>query len=47
MCKPVRKCYECEEGLYEGDEYYELDGDCICPECIGDYLKMHYRRYID
>ena len=44
MDKPVKKCDSCEGGLFEGDEYYDIDGFCICPECIGDYLKVNYRR---
>lgn len=45
MDKPVKKCDSCEGGLFEGDEYFDIDGYCICPNCISDYLKTNYRRF--
>ena len=44
MDKSVKKCDSCEGGLCEGDEYFDIDGYCICPNCISDYLKTNYRR---
>ena len=44
MDKSVKKCDSCEGGLFEGDEYFYIDGYCICPNCISDYLKTNYRR---
>ena len=46
MDKPVKKCDSCEGGLFEGDEYFDIDGYCICQNCIDDYLKTNYRRLI-
>ena len=46
MDKSVKKCDSCEGGLFEGDEYFDIDGYCICPNCIDDYLKTNYRRLI-
>lgn len=46
MCKPVKQCDSCEGGLYEGDDYFDIDGYCICPNCIDDYLKTNYRRVV-
>ena len=44
--KPVKQCDSCEGGLFEGDEYYDIDGCCICHNCISDYIKKNYRRLI-
>ena len=46
MDKPVKKCDSCEGGLFEGDEYFDIDGYCICQNCIDDYLKTNYRRLV-
>ena len=46
MDKSVKKCDYCEGGLFEGDEYFDIDGYCICPNCIDDYLKTNYGRLI-
>ena len=46
MDKPVKKCDSCEGGLFEGDEYFDIDGYCIGPNCISDYLKTNYRRLV-
>lgn len=35
-----------EDALYEGDDYYELDGMCICEECIDEYLKECKRKCV-
>lgn len=32
-------CTKCGNGLYEGDECYEIDGKYICQECM-DNLKI-------
>ena len=33
--KPVMFCSECGEGIYSGDDYYDIgDGLGICKECI-------------
>lgn len=31
----------CGNTLYVGDEYYEIDGQIWCPECIDDFLSDH------
>ena len=46
MDKSVKKCDSCEGGLFEGDEYFDIDGYCICQNCISDYLKTNYRRLV-
>ncbi|MGN0168477.1 MAG: hypothetical protein ACI4AB_10570 [Acetatifactor sp.] len=45
MRKPVKKCDACKGELFVGDEYFDM-GECICPECIEDYLKTNYRRLV-
>ena len=29
MYKPVKKCDSCEGGLFEGDEYFDIDGSVL------------------
>lgn len=31
---PVKTCGWCENGIYEGDEYYRLDGEDVCTDCM-------------
>lgn len=38
---------DCGEKLYEGDEYYEIDGTIYCPNCIDDFLSDHRRKVGD
>lgn len=35
----VCKCDMCECNLYEGEICYEINGEMICENCIGDYIK--------
>lgn len=37
--KPEYYCVVCEDGIYEGDTYYEIDGDTVCEECVDDYVR--------
>lgn len=33
-CSPTRRyCADCGDPIYDGDEYYELDEDILCPYC--------------
>ena len=36
---PVLKCFFCEEYIYDGDEYYVLNGFNYCENC----LALHFR----
>ena len=40
--KRLPKCSECGEPI-QSDEYYEFDGDFICPDCIRD----NHRKWVD
>jgi len=35
------KCSKCEEELYEGDDYYELDDEILCEDCAEEWLSLH------
>ena len=37
--EPVYICDECEDGIYDGDTYYELGGKIYCQGCI-DYARQ-------
>lgn len=31
-------CYCCGEPIYEGDKYYEINGEAFCKSCLDDYF---------
>ena len=33
---PVHTCVLCDEGIYEGDEYYDSGDGPVCKECMED-----------
>ena len=33
------KCESCENDLYEGDVYYDIEGSCICDKCAQEWLE--------
>lgn len=41
----VKMCDSCESAVHEGDVYYDIGGDCICSECIKEYINMNFRRF--
>lgn len=50
-CSPARRyCADCGDKIFDGDDYYELDGDILCPYCyehnaqedIFDEGEMHW-----
>ncbi len=38
--KPALKCYFCSADIYEGKEYYALDGFCCCEVCLNTHFKF-------
>lgn len=39
--KPIMRCADCGEGIYDGDEYYDVGDGCgICKECIEDKTTL-------
>jgi len=49
-CYPMRKVrlrcsyLDCEREIYEGDNYYDFDGEAVCEGCVHDYVRERYRR---
>lgn len=43
MTESGLKCSECEEEIYEGEEYYEIDGECLCNGCANEWFYAHKR----
>lgn len=37
--KVFAMCDHCGGEIYEGEEYYEIDGDLIHEDCLLDYVK--------
>ena len=42
--KPFCRCNECGGDIYEGNDYYNFDGDIVCEDCQRDYVREHFRR---
>lgn len=40
------KCTECDEHIQD-DCYYEINGECVCPECLDNNHKHWVEDYID
>ena len=47
MYRTVCRCDSCCSDIYEGDYFYDFDGDIICADCMEDYVNEHFRRCID
>ena len=38
--RPLVECDKCERGIYADDEYYVIDGEIWCGDCISDCRKI-------
>ena len=38
--KEVETCECCNGSIYDGEEYYNVDGTIICKECMNDFKKI-------
>lgn len=38
--KKFGKCNECGYDIYEGDDYYEINGETYCEACICSFLRI-------
>ena len=38
-------CDSCRDTLYDGDEYYEMDGATYCPDCF-EAMTYRMKRYV-
>lgn len=45
--RPLCRCDECGGDIYEGDYYFDFDGDAVCENCVSDYVKERFRRCAD
>ena len=34
-------CCWCEADIYDGDVYYEIDGEIYCENCANEWLRDH------
>lgn len=37
---PVLKCFFCEEDVYEGEDYYILNGFYCCENCLDAHFRF-------
>lgn len=40
------KCYECEEPI-QTEECFEINGECVCPECLDNNHKHWVEDYTE
>lgn len=45
--KVVARCSECESEIYEGEYFFDFNGDCVCESCKDSYIKENFRRVIE
>lgn len=38
MCR-VFRCDNCDGAIYDGDDYYEIDGMWLCRSCAEDHFR--------
>ena len=31
------RCHRCDGEIYEGAEYYQISGECVCRECLEEF----------
>ncbi len=31
------RCDRCDGEIYEGSEYYQINGQCVCRECLEEF----------
>lgn len=41
--KIVEQCDFCGGNIYEGEEYYDFNGEIRCEFCVDEYVE-HYRK---
>ena len=40
---PIYKCAECGDGIYDGDDYYDIEQKHICVRCIDEKRSTAWR----
>lgn len=45
--KVVARCTECEGEIYQGEYFYDFNGDAVCESCKDHYVKENFRRCIE
>lgn len=35
-------CDFCRGEIYVGDSYYSIEGEVICPDCLGRFAKQYF-----
>lgn len=35
----IHRCCSCENDIFEGDDYYDLDGEPWCEDCVASSRK--------
>ena len=38
--KEVEQCENCHGSIYDGEEYYDVDGTIICESCMDGFKKI-------
>lgn len=41
----VTACSLCGRELYDGDEFYAVNGAAVCEDCLTDFAREEYRSF--
>ena len=41
--RPLFICDYCDDGIYEDDDYYDINGWRICENCIDKFIKTAHK----
>ena len=41
----VVRCSLCGGELYDGDEFYAVNGAAVCEDCLADFAREEYRSF--
>ena len=41
----VTVCTLCGRELYDGDEFYAVNGAAVCEDCLADFVREEYRSF--
>ena len=41
----VTACTLCGRELYDGDEFYAVNGAAVCEDCLADFAREEYRSF--
>ncbi|MCD8145320.1 MAG: hypothetical protein LUD79_08330 [Oscillospiraceae bacterium] len=46
QARHLARCSQCGGELYAWERVYYLEGEYICPDCLGDYARARFAPYL-